>query len=181
LSEERRGIEAQVDDLLGEQETGTGGSIPLDNIRPGDYISKRVEGQKMWYEKKAGQYKVAARKLRNIELALALLAAVITGVIGAYGKSSIAGLSFDFVALTGVLTTVSGAILAYIEASKLDFIVTSYLATARQLRDLLAVGSKAASDAPSAAWSEYVQKVETVLGTENSGWMAKVGGVKESS
>ncbi len=178
LAAERQGIEAQVNNLLGEQVPGTEGRTPLDNISPKEYLSKRVEGQKTWYENKAEEHRKAARTLGRIELILALVAAVITGIIGAYGKSNIMGVSFDFVALTGVLTTLSGAFLAYIEASKLDFIVASYLATARQLRELLPAGTKVTENAPSAAWSEYVQKVETVLATENSAWIAKVGQVK---
>jgi hypothetical protein len=179
LATDRQAIEAQVDNLLGEQVRGTEGRTPLENVPAAEYIIKRVEAQKAYYEKKAGESRTTARTLRAIELILALVAAVITGVIGAYGKTNIAGVSFDFVALTGVLTTLSGAILAYIESSKLDFIVTSYLATARQLRELIPVGNKIAANAPSPEWSDYVQKVETVLATENSAWMAKVGQAKE--
>jgi hypothetical protein len=179
LATDRHEIEAHVDNLLGEQVRGTEGKTPLEDISATDYITKRVEGQKAYYEKKVGECRETARTLRGIELILALVAAVITGIVGAYGKTNIAGVPFDFVALTGVLTTLSGAILAYIEASKLDFIVTSYLATARQLRELIPAGNKVASNAPSPEWSDYVKKVETVLATENSAWMAKVGQVNE--
>jgi SMODS and SLOG-associating 2TM effector domain 1/Protein of unknown function (DUF4231) len=179
LAADRQALEAQVDNLLSEQVRGTEGITPRENIPAAEYITKRVEDQKAYYEKRAGESRATARTLRGIELILALVAAVITGIVGAYGKTNIAGVPFDFVALTGVLTTLSGAILAYIEASKLDFIVTSYLATARQLRELIPVGNKVAANAPSPEWSNYVQNVETVLATENSAWMAKVGQIKE--
>ena len=38
--------------------------------------------------------------------------------------------------LTAVFTTLAGMILAYVEASRYDFIVSSYRVTARRLRDL---------------------------------------------
>ncbi|HTF01150.1 MAG TPA: hypothetical protein VK621_21265, partial [Bradyrhizobium sp.] len=44
------------------------------------------------------------------------------------------GVQFDFAAFTAVLTTVAGAVLAHVEASRFDFLVTTYLATARGLR-----------------------------------------------
>ena len=180
LATDRQAIEAQVDALLPLQVPGTEGKTPLENIPAADYITNRIEGQKTFYERKAKESQAKARTLRVIELTLALVAAVITGIMGAVGKTEISGIPFDFIALTGVLTTLSGAILAYIEASKLDFIVTSYLVTARQLRELIPVGKNAAANAPSPEWSDYVQKVETVLATENGAWMAEVGTVKEA-
>jgi hypothetical protein len=53
------------------------------------------------------------------------------------GKSlPLAGINFDVAALTAVLTTVSGAVLAHIEGSRYQHLITSYLATARRLEDL---------------------------------------------
>jgi hypothetical protein len=82
-------------------------------------------------------------------------------------------LSVDLVALTGVITTISGAIIAYIEASRLDFLVNSYRAAARHLRDLLA--DTPAPGAASDVWSMFVLKIENIMATENGAWQAKLG------
>src|SRR5262245_23622944 len=55
LATDRQAIEAQVDNLLGEQVQGTEGRTPLENIPAAEYITKRVESQKAYYEKKAGE------------------------------------------------------------------------------------------------------------------------------
>jgi hypothetical protein len=72
-----------------------------------------------------------------------------------------------------VITTVSGAIVAYIEAARLDFLVTSYRAAARHLKELLAEAPD--ENATPEVWSAYVQKIENVVATENGAWMAKLG------
>jgi hypothetical protein len=77
-------------------------------------------------------------------------------------------------ALTAVLTTISGMILSHIEASRYDYLVVSYRATARRLRDAL-LNAPADAVAPSPAWSACVTQCEAILGDENSAWVAKLG------
>jgi len=177
LADDRVAIEAQVDDLLAVKVTpaaqAEGQARPPDTMERPIYVSERAKEQQEWYEARATRHKAAATRLRFVELILAIIATALTVVAGTTDKARVGSLSIDFVALTAVLTTVSGAILAFIEASRLDFLVTSYRAAARQLREIIAADPGA--NATTEAWSAFVQKVENVLATENGGWMAKLG------
>jgi hypothetical protein len=64
-----------------------------------------------------------------------------------------------------VLTTIAGAVLAHVEASRFDFLVTIYLATARRLED-----RKSGSGEP---FSAFVNDCENIIATENMSWIAK--------
>jgi hypothetical protein len=169
-------VEADVDDLINQQVASKPGNTPTDVITPSNYIDRRVKNQiENYYEPRALQYQAAATKLRRIELVLALATTCFTAVVGVANKELIGGLSFDFVALIAVLTTISGAILAYVEASRYDFTVASYRATARRLRAQLLKDPTPAVKAPSAEWSAYVQQCEAILQEENNSWVAKFG------
>jgi Protein of unknown function (DUF4231)/SMODS and SLOG-associating 2TM effector domain 1 len=132
LNEEREKIERDVEDLLGEAVPASGkGSVPRSLLPPEGYIETRVRGQvEKYYEPKAETYRRAASTLRTVEFGLSLVAAIITAAVGVAGKE-LFGLRFDFVALTAVLTTIAGAIIAHIEASRYDFLVMTYRAAAR--------------------------------------------------
>jgi hypothetical protein len=124
------------------------------------------------YLPKAEQYRKIASRLRTIEFFLALAATAITALAGVVGKTIPVGADrFDLAALTAVLTTVSGAILAHIEASRYQYLVTSYLATARRLEDVVADSAPVAADPVS--WSDFVNRCEDIIATESNSWMAK--------
>jgi SMODS and SLOG-associating 2TM effector domain 3/SMODS and SLOG-associating 2TM effector domain 1 len=72
--------------------------------------------------------------------------------------------------LRAVLTTVSGTI-ADIEASRYQYLVTSYLATARRLEDAAADSAQLAADPSS--WSDFVNRCQDIIATENTSWLAK--------
>ena len=104
--------------------------------------------------------------MRQIEFGLALLATIFTAVAGVAGKSApILGIQLDFAAFTAVLTTLGGAILAHIEASRYDFLAMTYTATARRLEDRC--------NAPVVSPSDFVNDCETVIANENTSWIAK--------
>ena len=170
LSAEAEKILADVDDLSVQQVGAATSSAPVALISPTDYITKRVRNQAEWHERKADAARQAAQMWRRIEFGLALLTAVITAVVGALEKGQLGW--FDFVALTAVLTTLSGTILAYIEASRYDFIVSTYRATARRLR-LEESKAPAATEPPSPGWSAFVDRCESILQEQNNTWVAK--------
>jgi hypothetical protein len=173
LNDEREKIERDFEDLLGEVVPTTArGSVPRSQLPPEGYIATRVRGQvEKYYEPKANTYRSAASALRAGEFGLSLVAAVITAAVGVAGKE-LFGLRFDFVAITAVLTTIAGAILAHIEASRYDYLVMSYRATARRLRNELARGAAVAAATP-AGWSTFVNRCEAIISEENNGWVAK--------
>jgi hypothetical protein len=75
------------------------------------------------------------------------------------------GIQLDFAAFTAVLTTLGGAVLAHVEASRYDFLAMTYTATARRLEDRLT--------RPPASVSDFVNDCETVIANENTSWIAK--------
>lgn len=136
LRGEQAQIEGDVDDLLHVQRKAeTPGSCPRTTFSRQEYIDKRVMGQaRGFYEPKAEEFRKRAARLRVAEFVFSLCAAVITAVVGVASKYPF-GIAFDATALTAVLTTVAGLILAHIEASRYDALVTTYRAAARRLRN----------------------------------------------
>jgi hypothetical protein len=176
LTEERRAIEDPLDDLAGLLvEVARPGSTPTAPLAPADYLDRRVKGQIDYYRTRAAEAALSARRLRAMELVLALLATVITAVVGVLDKYPLAGLPFDLAALTAILTTVGGTILSHIEASRYDFLVRTYRATARRLDDAL-TDLPTLPPAPSAPWSAFVERCENIIAAENSSWVAKWDG-----
>lgn len=172
LNEERERIERDVDDLLNQAVAAGPGRTPTTDITPDEYVRTRVRNQaKEYYEPKAEAHRQAAVRLRRLEFGLSLAATIITGAVAVAGKDP-TGLGFDFIALTAVLTTLAGAILAHIEASRYEFYVTSYRAAARRLSNELASAEKTPA-APSAEWSEFVARCEIIISEENNNWVAK--------
>ena len=109
--------------------------------------------------------------LRWAEFSLALAATIITAMVGVAGKE-LFGLKFDFVALTAVLTTIAGAVLAHIEASRSEFLVMIYRATARRLSaELAKIGDVNVLSQDD--WSDIVNRCEAIIAEENTSWAAK--------
>jgi hypothetical protein len=167
LDAERKKIEDDGDDLVEQLVTNPGqGSVPRQKLTPQQYVERRVNGQIDFYRKRAVSYRRVATWLRGTEFVLALAATLITAIASVTGKSTyIFGIQFDVAALTAVLTTVAGAVLAHVEASRFDFLVTAYLATARRLED-----RKAEVQQPA---SSFVNDCESIISTENNSWIAK--------
>jgi hypothetical protein len=170
LLDELNKIESDIDDLNGDRVNEGKSSAPVDLIKPTEYIEKRVTAQAKWHEDKAEAARTTSRKWLQLEFVLALATAVITAIIGSLDKKQLG--AFDFVALTGVLTTLSGTILAHVEASRYAFIVSTYRATARRLRNE-EVKAPANAQPPSADWSAFVERCEGILREQNNSWIAK--------
>jgi hypothetical protein len=173
IAEERKKVIESLQDLKPVRIENTPGRTPINPLTTQEYLAKRVAGQKKYYEDAASKLAGSLKVLRSVELVLALVGAVITAAMGMVDKTMIAGVPFDFVAFTAVLTTLSGALLAYIEASRMDFLIRSFLAAAQALDELL-VAPPIAAPIPNAGWSAFVGNVENVLATENGSWIAKM-------
>jgi hypothetical protein len=167
LNAERQKIEGDGDDLIASLVINPGaGSVPRAMLTPQQYVDLRIDGQIKFYKNRAGTYRTTATRLRRIEFGLALAATLITAIASVTGKTThISGIHFDIAALTAVLTTIAGAVLAHVEASRFDFLVTTYLATARRLED-----RKSGSREPLSA---LVNDCENIIATENMSWIAK--------
>jgi len=100
-----------------------------------------------------------------------MAATIITANVGVAGKEPF-GIKFDFAALTAVLTTIAGAVLAHSEATRCDFLVMTYRATAKRLSAEMAnTGDVNALSAEQ--WSEFVNRCEAIISDENTSWAAK--------
>lgn len=167
LDAERQKIEADGDDLVESLAINPGqGSVPRAKLTPQNYVGKRVDGQIKFYTKNADKYRTIAIWLRRVEFCLALAATLITAIASVTGKHTyVFGVSFDIAALTAVLTTIAGAVLAHAEASRFDYLVTTYRATARRLEDR--------KGGPIEPISMFVNDCEAIIATENMSWIAK--------
>jgi hypothetical protein len=136
------------------------------------YVAGRVREQiERYYLPRADANKRIAVSLRWTEFSLALAATIITAMVGVAGNE-LFGIKFDFVALTAVLTTIAGAVLAHIEATRCDFLVMIYRATARRLSSEMAnIGDVNALSAEQ--WSDFVNRCEATISDENTSWAAK--------
>lgn len=174
LDRGRKDIEKDLDDLSDRTITlENPGSGPTKELKADEYLSLRLIGQvEQFYRPRAKDYQAIAARLRATEFVLALTATIITALAGVVGKLPVvAGVRFDLAALTAVLTTISGAILAHIEASRYQYLVTSYLATARRLENAAADFDAAKADPQK--WSDYVNSCEDIIAAENSSWVAR--------
>ena len=166
LDDEREKIEIDGEDLLARQVSTTGkGSLPRGTLTREEYIASRVQSQIAFFNARAEKYRSRATYLRRTELALAVAATLITALAGVTAKPVIGGVHFDLASLTAVLTTIAGAVLAHVEASRFDFLVMTYRATARRLQDRLG--------RPHEPWSDFVNDCENILSAENASWIAK--------
>lgn len=167
LDKERQRIEVDGNDLIAKLIIESPqGSVPRGMLTLPQYIERRVNGQISYYRDRARRYRTAGTWLRRAEFVLALAATIITAVASATGKSTqFFGIQFDLAALTAVLTTVAGAVLAHVEASRHDFLETIYVATARRLEDR--------RGGPHEPVSAFVNDCENIIATENMSWVAK--------
>jgi hypothetical protein len=167
LASERKKIEDDGDDLLPDYVTNAGaGSVPRKKLPQDEYKTRRVDAQINFYRTRATSYQGMVKVLRRTEFCLALAATLITALASVTGKAThLFGYSFDIAALTAVLTTIAGAVLAHVEASRFDYLATVYLSTARRLEDR--------KTGPAPIWSDFVKDCESILETENTAWIAK--------
>jgi hypothetical protein len=171
LDQERQKIDAGVAGIV-PISPDRPGSSPRKRLSPDEYRSTRVQGQVNFYETKSDGAARSAKRLRLAEFVLAAAATVVTAASTITGKQiPLMGLSFDIAALTALLTTLSGAVLSHIEASRLDQIATSYAATASRLKDLDVGFAKAKGQLQ--AWSDFVNRGEEIIATENQSWIAR--------
>jgi hypothetical protein len=167
LDAEHQRIEKDGDDLIPLLSINAGeGTTPRTMMTADQYLQRRVNRQILFYSERTAGYRTTANRLRRAEFLLALSATLITAAASATGKSTpLFRVKFDIAALTAVLTTLGGAVLAHVEAVRYDFLVTTYMATARRLEDRRGGSHEAVST--------FVNDCETIIETENTSWIAK--------
>jgi SMODS and SLOG-associating 2TM effector domain 1/Protein of unknown function (DUF4231) len=158
LSAEQEKIENGVSDLSRFETKNTSpGSCPRTGMSQQEYLTKRVDPQIKFYVSKANGYAMRSSMLHIAEWSFALAAAIITVIAGSVGNKT-----FDLASITAVLTTFGGAVLAHLQASRYDEMISAYRATARRLEH-----AKLNATSPT-----FVQTCEDIIADETKSWFA---------
>ncbi|WP_084960877.1 DUF4231 domain-containing protein [Thermoactinospora rubra] len=132
------------------------------------YLEHRVGGQiDGYYRPKAREMR---ERLRVVRLAEVTLGAVGVVLAAAAAVLEIRGLS----AWVGVVTTVSGAVLAHAAAERLAFQQIEYSRTADELEDL-----RVRHLTTPVSEDDLVRDCEQVISIQNDAWMARLSGAEE--
>lgn len=149
--------------------------LPLDRARAGaappecpmtvsGYITSRLEEQLNWYERRAGNHRSTLKLISGATFMLGALA-VILGAVSS-------NLTAPWVA---VITTIIATLTAYLYAWRYQYMVVSYLATARKLSALRARWRTAGkTDADKADRNQLILECEGILSAENKAWMTEL-------
>jgi hypothetical protein len=175
LNQERDRIERDADDLLMYlKPTRRPGSAPRAMLSQAEYRQQRIQAQaKAYYRPAAERYGRIADRLRMAEFVLALAAALVAAVCGALQVGiEIGSFRYEPIMLTPLLTTVTSAILAHIEACRYQFVTITYRAAARRLESENALTPPERVASP-AEWSAFVARCEDIIAAENMSWTAK--------
>lgn len=179
LQVEYQNIMASVEDLMAVTAfvtPGAGESTAPGRLPPQDYIAERIRQQVDWYNRKARIYARQVAGFRRLEFILALAAALLATAAGIWTNApGFHGVPLSIGAWVAVLTTIGAAVTTHITASRYDFLVSSYFATANRLENLAVQWPDWPDQdvVPSEKWSEFVHQCEHAISTENQGWMTK--------
>jgi len=128
------------------------------------YLNERIsgrDGQIQYLTDRADTYAGRQKLLNNVELSLAVIAALLGAAVTMTEKQA-------YGAWVAVITTVSGAIASHALAQRYEQLVIVFRATA----DRLAVAQDRWSAKGGASVAELVESCEAVLFEENQGWIA---------
>jgi MFS family permease len=162
LIKEKQAIEADLGDV--EEVAAESMDLPKSEIDLNTYVVNRVDNQISWLRRRAADHARQGAMLRGAEIGIALIGVVLTAAGVAFGEAINAEYLAPFI---GVVTTVSAALIAHVEAGRYDFIAAMYRATAKRLEN------EQASHTASTPLPEFVDKCEAILSAESSAWMAK--------
>jgi hypothetical protein len=115
--------------------------------------------------RRAKDHAATARRLHLAEIIVAAFGIVLTAAAAALGEQTSAT---DLSPFIGVVTTVSAALVAHLEAGRYQFIAATYRVTAKRLENTLGRFDPDADNL-----QQFVEKCETIMAEENSAWMAK--------
>jgi hypothetical protein len=153
--------------VLTEEEALAG--LPQGALSIEDYIKERVDDQvNGFYRPRARRFGKLLRRWRGVSLLVGAAAAL-------FGAASVAEDVGKWAAgWVAVLTTVGTAVASHVFASRYQYLVTSYQATARELDFLKHEWTVLGAPAQDAEKRhQFVAGCERAISVENSAWMAK--------
>jgi hypothetical protein len=136
-----------------------------------EYIEQRALEQAAWYERRSGEHRSAHQMFRTITFLLGVLAV---------GLSVVGTTKPWLLAFLPILTTASGALVAWTQGSRIGAATSLYQQAAAQLRLSVAAFRDAASERvalpaaeQTAAEVALVQTCEAIMAQENGAWRAE--------
>ena len=167
-----RSIRQEVQDLAGLAAAITVAKPDKPNSLTIDgYLKHRIDKQVDYYSKNSTSAALAARKLRQGEFLLGLLAVVLAALSTTDLTQQLPLLS-SLAPWVGVVTTAGGAVSAHLAASKQEHTAMLYFATGTRLRSIRDEWlCDAAHDAPEQV-RRLVDDIERAISSETEAWVA---------
>ncbi len=168
LDEEVARLETDAEALLPETLTVEPKPRALPAVHDrASYVGERLSPQiDRYYAPMATTMARRGRRSRQVEIGLALVAAVLTAAAGAFAVAAVG-------AWAAVVTTVAASVAAHAAAERFDFLAVEYARTAGELRRLRTRGGW--RDCPQPTGPQFVRRCEEIISVQNDKWMAKWG------
>jgi hypothetical protein len=128
------------------------------------YREQRVNDQRQWYARRAGEHRASARRWQ-----VAMVCAQILGIAGAVLK----GVDVVHADLLALLATVAAAITAWMSAADYLHIARAYDFAAIELDAVL---SRIGDPTTEAEWAAFVADAEQAMSREHGMWLARKRG-----
>ena len=128
-----------------------------------EYIELRLKDQIDYFSGKAREHSVVIERARVLTLVLGV-AAFILGALGGGGSG----------VWLVVITTVTASLAAYLYANRLQYLVGSYTAAARNLKSLLGGWKMFGAEADDAERGRFILDCEAVLSAESQSWITEL-------
>jgi hypothetical protein len=172
---------AAIEDSAADFAAQLAAVAPGGEAAPGDldqeaYVATRVIGQASLYLRPAAQrYARRAGLLRMLAIGCSGLATVL-GALAAYLSTTpgTAGSDPGLAAWVAVLTTIGASVGAYISEKRYDFLILSYVNSARHLETLANEWRAGGGRMDQPAWDIFVRGCEDVIAATNQSWMARL-------
>ena len=170
-----------IEDGASEFEAHLALDLPRGRVAPGEldqeaYIAARVIDQASGYFRPtANRYARRARILRIVVVVCGIAGSALSAAV-AYLSAAPSGDGSDFglAAWVAVLTTVGTAVAAHISGRRYDFLILTYVTTARRLESLANEWRSKGGPMEHAEWDPFVRRCEEVIGAANQSWITKL-------
>jgi hypothetical protein len=137
---------------------------PVDDVA--SYLEVRVGGQiDGFYRPRARELQRRIEASRRMELALAVLGALLAAAAGTWESDSLA-------VWVPVLTTIAAACTAHHAAARREYLLVEYLRTAQELERL----RRRTGSVAELSDEQLIRRAEEVISVQNEAWMARFAG-----
>ena len=143
--------------------------LPRCPMTVSEYITGRLDDQmNKYYRVKAASHARVVQRIRTATVVLGAAALVLSYLI----SREIGGVSVGI--WVSVITAITSSLAAYLYARRLQYLVTSYLAAARNLEALRARWTTSGkTDADTAERNQLILDCEKILSSENNSWISE--------